>query len=309
MVFADGDEGSAEAADVGRCHYAAFFDVVVEYRYRRGRAGRARLFEPHLLEYLGDAVAYRGRRREREVYDSEGDAEAFRRFARDELADARYAEGGLFDCLAECFEVRAVYLFERALDDAGAAYADVYRAVALADAVEGPRHEWVVLYGVAEDDEFRAAERVLVLRQEGRLLYDRAHLLHRVHVDAGAARAEVDGGADALSHGERLGDGVDELLVGGRGALLDERGESAYEVDADLRRGAVERARYFHVVVRLAASRRYRDRRHGNSLVDYRDAELERDFVADAHEVLRPFRYPVVYFLAEFLFVGVGAVE
>ena len=95
----------------------------------------------------------------------------------------------------------------------------------------------------------------------------------------------------------------------GRRALLDERGESADEVDADLRRGAVERARYFHVVVRLAAGRRYRDRRHGNSLIDYRDAELERDFVADAHEVLRPFRYPVVYFLAEFLFVGVGAVE
>ena len=184
MVFADRDEGSAEAADVGRGHYSAFFDVVVEYRYRRGSAGRASLFEPHLLEYLGDAVSYRRRRRERQVDDPERDAEAFRRLARDELADARYAEGRLFDGFAESFEVRAVYLFERALDDAGAAYADVYRAVAFPYAVEGPRHEGVVLYCVAEDDEFSAAERIFVLRQEGRLFNYAAHLLHRVHVDA-----------------------------------------------------------------------------------------------------------------------------
>ena len=75
---------------------------------------------------------------------------------------------------------------------------------------KAPAYEGVVLYGVAEDDEFRAAERVLVLRQEGRLLYDRAHLLHRVHVDAGAARAEVDGGADA--HPSRRAPSGTELM-------------------------------------------------------------------------------------------------
>ena len=94
---------------------------------RKGYGGSrsSGVFEPHLLEYLRNAVSDGGSRHKREIYYAERHTEALRRFAGDQLTDARYFERGLLDCFAERFKIRSVYLFERALNDARAAYAHV----------------------------------------------------------------------------------------------------------------------------------------------------------------------------------------
>src|SRR5258707_711726 len=69
----------------------------------------------------------------------------------------------------------------------------------------------------------------------------------RVHVDAGARGGDVDRRADALRDRERLGDGVEQPQIAGRGALLDVRRETGDVIDAELGAGAIERLGERHV--------------------------------------------------------------
>ena len=68
---------------MARRHNAALFHRIVEQRQRRGSAVGAADLKPHLLEYAGNAVAYRGGRRKRKVNYAERGVEPFRRLRRD----------------------------------------------------------------------------------------------------------------------------------------------------------------------------------------------------------------------------------
>ena len=194
------------------------------------------------------------------------------------------------------------------LDDAWARYTDADDLIRLADAVERTCHEGVVARRVAEDDELRAAERLLVARELCRALDDFAHLAHAVHVDARLRRAEVHRRADEVRRRKRLRDRVDEHAVAVREALLDEGREAADEVDADFLGRTVHRLSDRHVRVRLAGIGCDGDWCDGDALVDDGDAVFRLDVLTRLDEKFRRLRDLVVHVLAELVDVRMRAV-
>ena len=175
--------------------------------------------------------------------------------------------------------------------------------------MERARHERVILDGIAEDDELRAAEAVALARQLRRFLHDLPHAAHGVHVDAGLRRRNVDACADEIGLGQRARDGGQQPPVALGAALVDERGKSADEVHAaGLCRG-VHRLREGDIVLRLACPGDERNGRDGDALVDDGDAELPLDLAAGGHEVFRRAADLVVNFLRTALCVRICAIQ
>src|SRR5215213_8754650 len=140
--------------------------------------------EPQRLEDLPDRVARRRRRRERQVDNAEAEPQPPRGLAPDEFAGARELEGELLDQLRHLVERRVLRrVADGVVDDAGAGHPDVDDGLGLADAVEGARHERVVLDGVGEADELGAGQAPALPRALGHLLDDLARAPHGVHVD------------------------------------------------------------------------------------------------------------------------------
>ena len=116
----------------------------------------------HFLENMRNRVAYFGRGRKRKVHYTELGIKPAAGLFCDKLTYAR----NLKRCFLYDFRNR-VYAFalgfgNGVLDDSGPGYAHVDDSVALARAVEGARHERIILHGVTESDEFRAADAVAV---------------------------------------------------------------------------------------------------------------------------------------------------
>ena len=203
-----------------------------------------------------------------------------------QLAHAGDAEGRLFDGLGHHVKRLALHLLQGVVDHAGAGDAHVDDTFRLAHAVEGTGHEGVILHGVGENHELGAAEAAGGGGEVGRLLDDAAHLRHGVHVDAGLGGADVHGGADQIRRCQRLRDGVDELSVGLGKALLHQGREAADEVDAHGLGRLVQGGGEGGVVLRVAGGGHQGDGRHGDALVDDRDAELLLDGLAGGDQML-----------------------
>ena len=184
-ILADGDKGAREAADVRARHDAALFDRVVEHGERGRGAVAAHTFEAELFENMRDRIPHHRRRRQREVDDTELGIQALGRLFGDQLPGTRDLEGRSLDHLGGVVQVGVGDIFEGVLDDARAGDADVDDGAAFSHAVEGARHEGVVLHRIGKDDELCTAEPVLRLGALCRLLHDLAHQAHGVHVDAG----------------------------------------------------------------------------------------------------------------------------
>ena len=151
--------------------------------------------------------------------------------------------------------------------------------------MERTGHEGVILHGVAEHHKLRAAETVRLTREVRRLLDDAAHARHGVHINARLRRADVHARADEIRLGQRLRNGAQEQFVALGKALLHECGIAADEVHTAGLGCTVERLCKGNIVLCLAAPGDEGDRRHGDALVDDRDAKLTLDVFARFHEV------------------------
>ena len=234
LILADGDEGTRETTYIGAGHDAAFLHLVVEHSQSGCGSGSTRLLYADAFENIGYGVAYGRCRGQREVDDAEGNIQSTAGFLGNELSDARNLERRLLDGLAEALEVGGgvliilvnlhllIHLLEGVFHYAGARDTDVDDGVGLAHAVEGAGHEGVVVGGIAEYDELRRTDALLVFGGFGRILHDVAHQPDGIHVDAGLGGAHVDAGANHVGSGECLGNGADEQLIAARHALADD---------------------------------------------------------------------------------------
>lgn len=170
-------------------------------------------------------------------------------------------------------EIAVGNLLEGAADNAGTRYADIYHALRFAGAVKCASHERVILGCVAEHNELCRADAVVVGGELGGLSDNLAHERDRVHVYARLCRAYIYARADMLGSRERLGYAVDECLVSGGEALLNECGISADEVDSDSLRRLFERECVFHRVAARCGGK-HGDGGDCDALVDYRHAVL-----------------------------------
>ena len=193
------------------------------------------------------------------------------------------------------------------MHDARPRHADVYDLLRLAHAVERARHEGVVLHGVAEHHELRAAEAAVRGGQLRGALDGLTHERNRVHVYTGLGGADVHRRADKLGRSQRLRYGGYQLSVRLGHTLLHQRREAADEVHARGLRGSVERGGKGDVILRLRRGGDKRHRRHGDALIDYRDAEFPLYLLARSDELFRTARDLVVYLPAGGLRVGIGA--
>ena len=107
---------------------------------------------------------------------------------------------------------------------------------------ESACHKRVVLRGIGKNHQFAAAPGIAVGRQACCAQDDLAHLAHRVHIDAGAAGRHIDRGADQTWSWPGFRDRGQQPAVTFGVALVDQRGKSADEIDAEPPRRPVEGA-------------------------------------------------------------------
>ena len=100
--------------------------------------------------------------------------------------------------------------------------------------------------------------------------------------------------AHALGGGQRVGDGVHQLVVGRRCALVHERGEAAHEVDAHLGAGLVHGHGDARQVGVGHGGADLGDGRDGDALVHDRDAELALELLGGGYQLLGGLRHLVV---------------
>jgi hypothetical protein len=198
---------------------------------------------------------------------------------------------------------------ERGADGARAGDADVQDGLGLARAEVRPRDERVVLDGVAEADELRAADRAAGLGRPRGVEDDAREAVHGVHVDAGARRGERHGGAHVVRLRQGPRDRAEQGLVAVREPLVDVGREAPDEIHPDGRRRGVHRAGEGDEVLDVRRGRHERDRGRRDALVHDRDPVVGLDRVGHRDEVLRVVDDLGVDLLAGALDVRVGAVE
>ena len=252
----------------------------------------------HFLENPRHAVADGRRRSQGQIDDAKLGIKPPGRLCRNHLTHSRDLECGSLDRLGDHIEFFSLAELQRMVDNARAGYADAYHTLGLADPVERTRHKGVILNGVAEHDELRAAKAILLAREMRRFLDDFTHPRHGVHIDTGLRRADVDARTHDIRLRQRLRNCAQQLFIARCKALLHERGEAADEVHAAGLRRLVHRQRKGHIVLRLAASGDERHRCHGDALVDDRDTELALDGLAGFDEVFGLMTNFIVNFLA-----------
>ena len=163
--------------------------------------------QAHFFKDARHRVADGGGRRERQIENTERDAQNFRGFAADEFAHAGDFEGGFLHDFGNFGQADRVRIFQRGFDHAWPRYADVDDGVRFARAVKRARHKRVVFHCVAEHDDFGAAE---TFGRDFRRAFDGfARQFDRIHIDAGARAADIDGAAHDVGSLHCLRNGAD----------------------------------------------------------------------------------------------------
>ena len=251
-------------------HRTSLFHRVVEHREAGGRAVRPHGGEPHLFQHFAHAVVAYGSGGEGEIHNAEARAQRFCRLASHKFSHAGDLEGSVLYRFRKHVATFPSDAFQSGFHHAGTGYAYVHHAVSLAHAVEGARHEGIVLHGVGEDDEFGAPYPVAVGGELRGLLDYLAHEAHRVHIYARASGAHVHACAHAIGRGKHLGDGADEIFLLSGHRFLHQSGVASDEIHPDLFCRLVHREGYLAV----SAARRSdeTDGAHRKTLVDDGDA-------------------------------------
>ena len=293
---------------MGRCHHASFFDRVIEKRQSRRRAVRTADLKAHFLKDVCHGVADCGRRRKGEIDDAERNTETFRRFTADELSHTGNLECRSFDDVRDLRQIAVGTFRKRRAYNARTGYADVNDAVRLSHTVESTRHKRIVLGSVAEHDELRTADAVAVRRLFCGFSNHASHKRHGIHIDARLCGTDIDGRADVIRYGKRLGNRLNERAIAGRKTFVDERAVSADEVDANRPGSAFQRFGVFHGIP-AAGSRQHGDGRYRDALIDDRDTVKFFDILTGFDKVLRTPRNFLVYFTAGGFNIGIGTVK
>ena len=85
--------------------------------------------------------------------------------------------------------------------------------------MESARHERVVIRCVAENNEFDAADGILILCKLRCIQDDISQHTDRIHINTGFGRTDIDGAADEFSLGKCLRNGFDQHSVCRRHSL------------------------------------------------------------------------------------------
>jgi hypothetical protein len=102
----------------------------------------------------------------------------------------------------------------------------------------GTGHKGIVLGDVCKDGDFGAAD--AVLRSFRKFLEGVPELHDGVHVYAGSGGSEVEESAYSVGFGKGLGDGVDEVRIGGRHTFLHHCAETAEKINVCFFSGGIE---------------------------------------------------------------------
>ena len=187
---------------MGASHDAAFLDRVVEQRKRRRGPVGAAAFQTDELQNLGHAVADGRGGSQRQIHHAKGNTQTPGGLLGYQLSHAGDFKGGALDGLGHHVDTLAPAGFQGFGHNTRAGDAHVDDAFRLPDAVEGTRHEGIVLHRIAEDHELGTAH-IAFFRG---LTDDLAAEQHGVHVDAGFGGPHVHTGADKIGLGKGFRD-------------------------------------------------------------------------------------------------------
>ena len=107
-----------------------------------------------------------------------------RRLGRHQLTHPGDLERGALDRVRHRRQIAVAHLGERGAHHTRAGHPDVDDGIRLAGAVERARHKRVVFGSVAENDELRRADAVVILCEFRAFADDRAHFGDGIHIDA-----------------------------------------------------------------------------------------------------------------------------
>ena len=150
-------------------------------------------------------------------------------------------------------------------------------------------HERVIIRRVAEYNQLRTAEGIIVLRC---LCGCHNHLAHQtdcIHVKTCLGRTDIDGAAHTVGAGKCLRDRADQKLFRRCHSLGNQCGIAADKVDAYFFRCLIKCFRNLYKILALlaGASTYQRDRSNRDTFIDDRNPKFTSDGIAGRYKIFR----------------------
>ena len=264
-------------------HNAALLYGVVQQRQScRGTVGTGDL-QTHFLQDPGNTVAYRRSRRQAQIHNAKGNAQATGSLHAYDLTHTGDLEGGLFNGIGNYIKGLALYALQSMVNNARTGNAHVQDALRLTNAVESAGHKGVVLHCIGKNHQLCAAQSIVVRGNFRSFLNNSAHFSYGIHIDARLGRAHINTGADTLSCAQRLRNGADQLPITGSTALLHQSRKAADEVNAADFRCFVHSSCNGGIGICLASTGHQGNGGNRNALIDNGNTKFPLNILAHLH--------------------------
>ena len=254
------------------------------------------------------AVADCRRRRQRKVNNTKLRIQSAGCFLRNQLANAGNFKSSLFYGFSHSADICAAHSFKRMFNNAGSADADINYAFRLGYTMKSTGHKRIILYSIAENYQFGAANSITVSRQFSRLFYHAPHFRNGIHVNAAFGRANTYGRADNLCFSKRFRNRCNKFTVANGIAFINKCRKASDKINANSTPSFIKCFCQRNITFGIAAFANNCNWRYGNALVNNGYAKFCFKFLPYFNKIFCFFGNFIVNFLCRYLDISMSAV-
>ena len=267
-ILGNGDKSTAQTADMGRSHNAAFFNSVIKKCKCSGCTVASAHFKSHLLKNICNTVTNSRCRGKWKVNNTKGNTKSLACFSCNKLSHTGDFECSFLNHICNFRDVFSCTVFCKSGSyNAGTRYTDIDNSIGFTDTVESTCHKRVVFGSVTEYNELCGTDAISVGCNFCSLLNDLTHHLNSIHIDAGFCRTDIYGWTNEIGFAQGLWNTLDKSVVTACKTLLNKSGITADEIYTEFLCGFVKSVGKLDNILALARSGYHTDRGNWNSFM------------------------------------------
>ena len=245
------------------------------------------MLQPNLLQNLSDAVSNGRSRCQRKVDDTEWNSHSSGCFLSYQLTNTGNLKCSFLNRLTKYLKIFSTNLGKGLLYNTRATDTHIDDSISLSYSMESTCHERVIIWCIAENNQFCTAKRIILLRHFCSFFYNFTHQTDCIHINTGLGGTHIDRTADTFRRCQRLRDGTHEKLVTLRHSLGNQCRKPAQEVNAYRMGCLIQHLCNLHIIIRCLAGRStdQSNRSYGNTFINNGNSVLRLDGFSSGYQI------------------------